>query len=204
MISRYNDKNYYLIFEVILNLEIDFNDLIKNAQDLNATHAAIANVKDLVFNEDFRKQCEQNICGFYNTNWMCPPAFGPISNAKERVMRFQQGLLIQSVHKLKSSFDWKGMMTAVADHTKIFRDILDSMEKNYSFKEILPLNAGPCTYCEKCGFLDGEKCRFPAQAVSSVEANGIDVMDLEKKCGMPYYNGENTVSYVGLILFNVA
>ncbi|KJR47546.1 hypothetical protein UF75_2047 [Desulfosporosinus sp. I2] len=36
-----------------------------------------------------------------------------------------------------------------------------------------------------------------------MEACGIDVMALEKTCGMPYYNGKNTVSYVGLILFNV-
>jgi len=185
-------------------LEIDFNDLIRDAKTLNATHAAIAKVKNILFNEDFRKQCEQNKCGSYNKNWMCPPAFGPIRDAKERALRFQQGLLIQSVHELKSSFDWKGMMAAALNHTEIFRNILDSMKKNYSFAEILPLNAGPCTYCEKCAFLDGEICRFPDKAVSSVEANGIDVMALEKACGIPYYNGKNTVSYVGLILFNVA
>jgi hypothetical protein len=35
-----------------------------------------------------------------------------------------------------------------------------------------------------------------------VEAYGIDVMALEKSAGIPYYNGKNTVSYVGLILFD--
>jgi hypothetical protein len=34
-----------------------------------------------------------------------------------------------------------------------------------------------------------------------VEAYGIDVMALEKSAGIPYYNGKNTISYVGLILF---
>lgn len=76
------------------------------------------------------------------------------------------------------------------------------METNYSFKAILPLNAGPCTYCAKCTYLAGEECQFPDKAVSSVEANGIDVMALVKASGIPYNNGKNTVSYVALILFN--
>jgi hypothetical protein len=38
--------------------------------------------------------------------------------------------------------------------------------------------------------------------MSYVEANGIDVMALVKACGIPYNNGENTVFYVAMILFN--
>lgn len=38
--------------------------------------------------------------------------------------------------------------------------------------------------------------------MASVEAYGINVMSLTRKCDIPYYNGENTVSYVALILFN--
>ena len=38
--------------------------------------------------------------------------------------------------------------------------------------------------------------------VSSVEASGIDVMALVKAHKIPYNNGENTISYVALILFN--
>ncbi|KUO71542.1 MAG: hypothetical protein APF81_11245 [Desulfosporosinus sp. BRH_c37] len=56
--------------------------------------------------------------------------------------------------------------------------------------------------CAKCAYLSGEECQFPDKVVSSVEANGIDVMDLVKASGIPYNNGKNTVSYVALILFN--
>ncbi|HEY3424048.1 MAG TPA: DUF2284 domain-containing protein, partial [Negativicutes bacterium] len=55
----------------------------------------------------------------------------------------------------------------------------------------------------KCAYQDNEECRFPDKAFASVESYGIDVINLEKACGIPYYNGKNTVSYVGLILFNV-
>ena len=67
---------------------------------------------------------------------------------------------------------------------------------------MLPLNAGCCRICGRCAYLDGEPCRKPDEAVASVEAYGIDVMQMEKDVGIPYYNGKNTISYVGLILFN--
>ena len=183
-------------------METVLNDLIKDAFALNATHASIAEATQIKFNEDFRKLCEQNSCGSYNKNWMCPPAVGPISDLKERAMGFKQGLLFQTVHLIASSLDWKGMLEGGVNHTKIFRKILECMENNYNFKAILPLNAGPCTYCAKCAYLAGEACQFPDKAVSSVEANGIDVMALVKASGIPYNNGKNTVSYVALILFN--
>lgn len=182
---------------------MNINNLVRDALELKATHAAIVDVGDIKFNEEFRTMCEKNTCGSYNTNWMCPPAVGPISEMKEEVLEFKQGLLLQTVHKLKDSFDWKGMMSAGVSHTAIFRNILVSIEKNYDFKKILPLNAGPCTFCSKCTFLEEEPCRFPDKAVFSLEACGIDVMALEKSCEMPYYNGKETVSYVGLILFKV-
>ena len=183
-------------------METVLSDLVKDAFALNATHASIAEVIEIKFNEDFRKLCEQNSCGSYNKNWMCPPAVGRINDLKERALGFKQGLLFQTVHPIASSLDWKGMLEGGVNHTKIFRKILECMENNNNFKEILPLNAGPCTYCAKCAFLSGEKCQFPDKAVSSVEANGIDVMALVKASGIPYNNGKNTVSYVALILFN--
>ncbi|MDR3600761.1 MAG: DUF2284 domain-containing protein [Desulfosporosinus sp.] len=182
---------------------MDINNLVGDSLELQATHASIVNVADIKFNEEFRAMCEKNVCGSYNKNWMCPPAVGPISELKERVLEFTQGLLLQTVHEIKSSFDWKGMMSAAVSHTVIFRNILERIEENYDLDKILPLNAGPCTFCAKCAFLEDEPCRFPDKALFSVEACGIDVMALEKSCGMPYYNGKNTVSYVGLILFKL-
>ena len=183
-------------------METELSNLVKEALALNATHASITEVAEIKFNEDFRKLCEQNSCGSYNKNCMCPPAVGPISELKTRALGFKQGLLFQTVHPIASSLDWKGMVEGGVNHTKIFRQILEHMENNYPFKAILPLNAGPCTYCAKCAYLVGEKCQFPDKAVSSVEANGIDVMALVKASGIPYNNGKNTVSYVALILFN--
>lgn len=184
-------------------MEFDLNNLCSLAKSLGVAHAAIIAMQDIKFNEDFRMQCEQNTCGSYNKNWMCPPSIGSINELRNRVLQYNHGLLFQTVYQLKSSFDWKGMQQATVDHTITFRNILAELRKMDVLQEILPLNVGPCTYCGRCAFLDGQECRFPEEAVPSVESYGIDVMALEKSCGMPYYNGKNTVSCVSLILLRM-
>lgn len=183
-------------------MKVNPNDLIKDALELKASHAGIVDSSQIKFHEDFRKACEKNVCRMYDTNWMGPPAIGPINELMDKARQYKKGLLIQTAHQLTSSFDYKGMIAAGKLHEEIFRRILDTVKNKYNLKDILPLNAGCCKICERCTYLDGEKCRFPDKALSSVEAYGIDVMALEKSAGIPYYNGLNTVSYVGLILFN--
>lgn len=183
-------------------MKVNPNDLIKEALELKASHAGIVDASQIKFHEDFRKACEKNVCRMYDTNWMGPPAIGPINELMDRARQYKKGLLIQTAHQLSSSFDYKGMIAAGKLHEEIFRRILDAVKNKYNLKDILPLNAGCCKICDRCTYLDGEKCRFPDKALSSVEAYGIDVMALEKSAGIPYYNGLNTVSYVGLILFN--
>lgn len=180
----------------------NFNELISAAITAKANHAAIVEVEKIKFVEDFRKACEQNVCRKYATNWMCPPGVGSFEEVKAKACRYQYGLLFQTVHQIASSFDWKGMMAAKQVHDKVFREVLSNVKNKHSLQDILPLNAGACEFCNRCTFLDQEPCRFSEEAFPSVEAFGIDVISLEKTCGIPYYNGKNTVSYVGLILFN--
>ena len=182
-------------------METVLNDLVKEAFELNAIHASLIQAAKIPFSEDFRKLCEQNSCGSYDKNWMCPPAVGKISDLIRRVLSFKQGLMFQTVHQLEDSYDWEGMQEGQANHEKVFGKLLEHVKNKDIFTQILPLSAGPCMYCGKCAYLTGKKCFFPDKAVSSMEAYGIDVMNLLKKYEIPYSNGPNTVSYVGLILF---
>lgn len=181
----------------------DIDNLMSLVKSLHVDHLALIAVEDIQFNDDFRMYCEQNTCGTYNKNWMCPPAVGSIDTLKEKASTFKQGLLFQTVYQLEDSFDIEGMQEGTAEHTKILRKVVNNIRSTGVFKEFLPLNIGPCTYCGRCSFLDVQDCRFPEKAIASVEAYGIDVMALEKSCGMSYNNGKNTLSCVSLILFNL-
>ena len=181
---------------------LDGKSLAAIALEAGAAQAALLEVSQIQFHEDFRKACEKNACRKYDTNWMGPPAIGPIRILKQRAGRFQKGLLFQTVHPIKSNFDMKGMLNAAKLHEAVFRDLLERIRKRYPSEELLPLSAGCCSLCEKCGYLDREPCRHPDQAVSSVEAYGMNVIALQKSAGLPYYHGKDKVCYVGLILFD--
>ncbi len=170
------------------------------ALSLGATRSGIVNVADIQFSESFRDLCEMNSCGKYGTNWMCPPAVGPFEEMKNDVLAFDKGLVIQTVYQMEDSFDFEGMMKAKDIHEKVFRDLVDHIRDNNLLDPILPLNAGVCAFCENCTYPDRD-CLYPNKALASVEAYGIDVTALVTACGIPYNNGQASVSYVGMVLF---
>ncbi len=67
--------------------------------------------------------------------------------------------------------------------------------------DFFALGCGGCELCKKCTYPDAP-CRFPDKATPSVEACGINVVELSKKIGIKYNNGPNTVTYFCIILFN--
>ena len=183
-------------------MALDFEELIQAALANKADHAAIALTSQISFVPEFRKACEQDTCRKYATNWMCPPGVGEFDVLKAKALEYKQGLFFQTVHQVASSFDLKGMYAAKTVHDPIFRNILAYFRTRPEIKRMLPLNAGNCDLCPRCTYLDDKQpCRFPDLAIPSVEAFGIDVINLEKAINIPYYNGKNTVSYVGMILF---
>jgi predicted metal-binding protein len=181
---------------------INQDSLIEIALESEASHSAVLDVSQIQFHEDFRKACEKNFCRKYDTNWMGPPAIGPIEALMRRAAQYNKGLLFQTVHPIAGNFDMKGMIEGANAHGVVFRRLLDNIKKRYPEENILPLDAGCCSLCERCAYLDREPCRHPDQAVSSVEAYGINVIALQKSAGLPYYHGKNNVCYVGMILFN--
>ena len=88
---------------------VDLNKLAEKAKELGASAASAIRTSDIRFSQEFRKLCEQNSCGKYGTNWMCPPAIGTLGELKAEVLRFSEGVVFQTVHKLKDSFDFEGM-----------------------------------------------------------------------------------------------
>lgn len=177
-------------------------DLRRIALDSNAGCAAVVETSSIKFYEDVRKACERNVCGKYDTNWMGPPAIGPVRELKKRVLRYGRGLLLQTVHQTAGSFDMKGMLHAAAEHGAVFRNFLRRVKDKYPDEDILALDAGCCSYCDACAYLDGEPCPYPDQALSSLEAYGMDVAALMKDAHLPYNHGKRAVGFVGLLLFD--
>jgi predicted metal-binding protein len=175
--------------------------LITKALESGAAAAGIISPSDIRFDQGFRLACEQNSCGQFGTNWMCPPAVGPLEDLIPRIKEYSKGVVFQTVYQMEDSFDFEGMMKAADIHRDVFERIYDYIRKQNDCGEVFPLNAGACKICDECTYPAGKPCRFPQKAVASIEAYGIDVNAMLRLCGIPYNNGPATVSYVGLFLF---
>jgi predicted metal-binding protein len=180
---------------------IDLDQLADKAKEFGATAAGVIKISEILFSEEFRTLCEQNSCGKYGTNWMCPPAVETFEEVKAKVLKYREGVVFQTVYNLEDSFDFEGMVKAGGVHEMIFRGIWEYIQLDIGCADVLALNVGNCEACKECTYPDGEECRFPDKAVASVEAYCIDVNALVTSCDIPYINGPNTVSFVGLFLF---
>lgn len=177
-------------------LEEDEWDISYEISEVKFTHIAPISIDEIVFEPTVRDACKANTCGQYGKSHSCPPNIGKIDDCINIVKQYKKGWLFQYVGTCRDVFDWDGMMEA----QDIFNDLIIKFRHTTKDTECLILGGGPCKLCKKCAFLDNKPCRFPDLMISSVEGHGIFVNKTLNKVGLEYNNGENTVSYVGVIL----
>lgn len=148
-----------------------------------------------------RDICKQNACGQYNKNHMCPPAIKGIEAWKEDISSYTNAVLVSKVYPTEGGLDFKAWFDGMRDFQKTLIGIKEEVEARFPGERFLFLGAGACFLCAMCTYGEGKPCRFPPKAFPSLEACGIDVMSLSKNAGVKYNNGENTITYIGMILF---
>ncbi|MGI6261916.1 MAG: DUF2284 domain-containing protein [Acutalibacteraceae bacterium] len=177
-------------------------ELAQEIQTLGAFRTGTAAVKDITFDRGFRALCEQNACGNYGKSWMCPPDAGDIDTLIARAKSYEIAVVYQTVGMLEDSYDFEGMMAA----GQRMNELTLAIRRRFGdqLHEALFLGAGGCRVCPVCAKKTGEPCRFPEQALASLETYGIHVSRLAELCGMKYINGQNTVTYFGAILLRAS
>lgn len=171
-------------------------------QTLLSSHGARfgeAAVSQMRFDEAFRALCEKNSCGFYGACWTCPPDAGSLEALIHRVRYYERALVFQTVSALEDSFDIEGMHEASLRHNRLVSQI--QSEAKALGMDCFLLGAGACGVCRECTKRENLPCRFPEQAVTSLEACGVDVAHLARLAGLKYINGANTVTYFGALLY---
>lgn len=148
----------------------------------------------------FRKICKSNACGKFGRCYMCPPDIGPLDALIEQIRQFPHAVLYQSVGTIEDSFDFEGMMEVGRAHCMLSQRIRERLEGKLPGH--LHLTGGGCHLCERCAKLDEAPCRYPDAALSSLEGYGIDVYRTSLATDLKYINGENSVTYFGIILFS--
>lgn len=177
-----------------------YQTIIDTALDLGLSGAAVFPVSEIVTDRAFREACAANQCGKYGKCWTCPPDVGDVDELIATLYQYKTCLLYQSISPLEDSYDIEGMHEAGTRHAQMGRALGKQLLPQLGEKT-LHLGAGGCRFCVRCAKQDDLPCRAPEEALSSLEAYGIDVYQTVKKTALKYINGQNTVTYFGMILF---
>ena len=158
---------------------------------------AVVNTGEISFDPVLRALCEKNACGFYGACWMCPPDVGGIEALMTKAQSFDRAIVFQTVCEIADSFDIEGMHHAARKHNHLIVRLRRAAEQ--AGIDCFLLGAGACGGCKTCAKKKNEPCRHPDRAVASLEAAGVDVVQLAKLSGLPYLNGKGTVTYFGAL-----
>ena len=148
--------------------------------------------------EGVREMCASDKCHNYDRSWSCPPVCGTVDEYRERISRYSECVVFETVAELEDDFDIDTMMDTNDDHKERMIPFADEV------KEIVPdclfLGAGPCTICDECAYPD-EPCRFPDKQYAAMEAAGLVVSSVCEAAGIPYNHGSDHIAYVSCVLF---
>lgn len=161
--------------------------------------AAVVDTGKIVFDENFRKYCEENLCGQYQVNYSCPPACGFPDEMRERVLQYGNALVVKSGWDVPDWRDAAVIRHAKKTHNEAMLRILSRMEE--ANPHVLMCGASCCSLCEQCAMPAGEPCRFPEKKFSCLSAYCINVSKLAEACGMEYSWEEGKMGLYGMILF---
>lgn len=174
-----------------------FNNYIRDLFD----NAKMISFSKIPFRSEVRKLCKQNMCGNFGKSWTCPPAVESPEALQIQLSQFNKVMIVNKVYKLSDSFDWEGMQSGARDFQSKILKLKRKIRQTDPDVHFIALGAGICGICDTCTYEEQLPCRNPSDAIVSVEACGIDVMDMLKETGLSYNNGTNTVTYVGAVFF---
>lgn len=174
--------------------------LLSAAMDAGAHKAVILPGERIVLSAEFRDMCRGNQCGKYGKCWVCPPELPDVQTVMERVRSYSHALWYQSVSALEDSFDIEGMLDAGRDHAMLSQR-LQKLAATLLSGDFLHLTCGGCHLCPTCTKPEGKSCRMPEKVLPSLEGYCVDVYSTTKDTPLKYINGQNTVTYFGLLLF---
>ena len=174
-------------------------ELEKYCKDQGAYAAKVISVKEIEFDPSFRKYCEDNVCGQYGRNYACPPYAGTPQELKERACAFRQAVVFQTVTPLEGGMTEDSLQAAKNQNNQVGDAIQERLETEK--RRSLRARAGQCSYCTECEAVKGKPCTYPPKGQISLSAFCVNVASLAETCGMKFQNGENTLTYFGVIFF---
>ncbi len=167
------------------------------ARELGFAEAASFDPAILQPQEHIRTMCASDRCHAYGKNWTCPPHCGSLTECENKMHQYNYGILLQTVGHLSKDIDSRGYRDTEHRHLEAFSVFCKAIRDAYP--DALCLGSGGCRVCRTCAYPD--PCRFPAQAVPSMEGYGLFVTQVCRDVGILYHHGNRTITYTACVLY---
>ena len=154
--------------------------------------------KTLEFSDRVRWIC-QHECAMYGKSWACPPGVGTVEECKKKCLGYEKALLISTLTEGSDIGNLEATLATRRDHETITDRVGDILRENGVQPYILSTEA--CAICGRCAILDGKPCRHPEKMHPCVESQGINIIPTLEENGIEFQYGQNTVTWVSLLLF---
>ncbi len=154
--------------------------------------------KKLEFSDRIRWICEHE-CPMCGRTWACPPAVGTVQQCREKVLSYENCLMISTIVEVNDIADINETLATRPEHEEITNEVRDMMQAQGVDPYVLSTEA--CAICERCAYLDGEPCRHKDRMHPCVESHGINVIPVLEENGIEFQFGANVVTWVSLLFY---
>ncbi len=176
---------------------MDGKKLMETALELGFADAALIRTDELVFIPAFRALCEENECGKYGVNYACPPDCGTVEEMKQKVLRWRQALVMQTMWDIEDPLDNEQIKPAKTEHNRLTRRLIEK-----AAEPGLMIGASGCSLCSPCAITEGAPCRFPELRYSCMSAYCIFVKDMADRCVMDYECAPGITTFFSMYCFD--
>lgn len=174
-------------------------EMIALAKKEGFCNAGVVSTDKIIFDPSFRPYCAENLCGQYGANYSCPPDCGTPEEMKQRVLSYQNALVLQTKWEIESFTDKEKLLEGKKFHNAaMFRLIAQMREQGH---DGFMVGASGCSLCKPCLLKEGNPCKFPELRYSCMSAYCIYVKKLAEICGMDYDYKDGILSYFGMYVF---
>ena len=173
--------------------------ILQYALEEGFNEAMLVDTKSIVFDPSFRPYCEENLCGQYNANYTCPPVCGTPEEMKNRILKYENAVVLQTVWNISDYTDKAAIKHAKSEHNSATIRLVKRLRKEGH--EGIIVGASGCALCSPCAMVEGKPCKFPEFAFSCMSAYCIFVKHLADACNMTYTCEDGKLAFFGMYAF---
>ena len=156
----------------------DYAALAKTA---GFTDAALLPVRELVVVPEYRRFCEQNLCGNYGVLPACPPMSGTVEEMTAAMRRYQTALVL--MNEITADYHDAAAQKAAKTHQNLLTEQFMARMQADGLQDLLMMGAGPWKHA------------------SCLSAYCVDAQKMADAVHMKCWANDGKVRYFSLILF---